>query len=382
MKNEKHVNLSYITIQELNLVMRQVQESDNIIVKYHYEDCFKYDNHNYLIILITTVYFFYYDQFQKKRKYYFSRIDTDDYERIYTTGSNCYKILKRHYIKEDININLEELGVKDYDELGTSSAEMFYSQKYNHKEVCAYEYDINSAFSYSAIQYEQPVQWLRNNDVIRNDNEIGFILDEDGKLQINESHYFESRWIFQKGKINGFDKFFKEYYEKKKKAKTKKERSYYKDILNMTVGYFQLINPFIRASIINRLNQEMYERIEKYKDCIIYSNTDSIVSLKDLSKELDIGEEIGQFKIEKENKKFYISGYNYQWEDSLPTYRGIPKSWFKNWETLNNKEFKLSSQKVTILTKLLNNYYFDYKDFQFYKRRLNYEDIKTSPISI
>ena len=201
-------------------------------------------------------------------------------------------------------------------------------------------------------------------------------------MQINESTYFESRWIFQKGKIDGLDKFFKEYYQKKRKAKNSKERSYYKDILNMTIGYFQLVNPFLRASIIDRLNEEMYQRIEKYKDCIIYSNTDSIVSLKDLSNELDIGEEIGQFKIEKENKKIYISNYNYQWEDSLPTYRGIPKAWFKTWENINGQKFKLSSQKITILTKLLNCYYFDFKSFQFYKRRLNYEDFKTSTISI
>ena len=65
-------------------------------------------------------------------------------------------------------------------------------------------------------------------------------------------------------------------------------------------------------------------------------STDSLVS-KRKRDDLEIGTEIGQFKLEHEGD-FCYDGMNYQWNLEIPTYRGIPKSWFKKgWDIAKDK---------------------------------------------
>ena len=86
----------------------------------------------------------------------------------------------------------------------------------------------------------------------------------------------------------------------------------------------QKTNPFIRAKIIYEANKMISDLIDENT---LYCNTDSIVSLTE-RKDIKLGNNIGQFKIEHQGDFAYI-GFNYQWNRDVPSYRSIQKSAFK-----------------------------------------------------
>ena len=87
-------------------------------------------------------------------------------------------------------------------------------------------------------------------------------------------------------------------------------------------------------------------------DNTLMSNTDSIVSLKPLP--LKIGKELGEWKFE-EGAIAYV-GNNYQWNDDMPKYRGVPRGWFKKgFDILKDKApsfgniYKLDKDKFKVI---------------------------------
>ena len=125
-------------------------------------------------------------------------------------------------------------------------------------------------------------------------------------------------------------KYIQKWYNKKKVSKglLKQEA---KAMLNLPIGYCQRTNPFLRAYVVHTCNNIIRALIN---DETIMWNTDALFSLK-RRVDLLLGEEIGMFK-EIRLKKFIYIGNNYQVNDNLPTYRGIPKGWYDDDITLED----------------------------------------------
>jgi hypothetical protein len=141
------------------------------------------------------------------------------------------------------------------------------------------------------------------------------------------------------------------YYQKKKEAQTKEEKLKAKQTLNFAVGMLQRKNPWLRAWIVASCNEYISGLLDENS---LFWNTDSIVS-RTPRPDLELGAEIGQWKLEHEGVVAY-RGNSYQWNDDKPTYRGVPKSWFAG-------DFDLL---VDEKPKNENIYYFDYKEVRIY----------------
>lgn len=227
--------------------------------------------------------------------------------------------------------------------IGTCSALLYKNEKYEGKRVKAYEYDINSAFAYQMLQPIPDTNTMKKATFLKR-NQIGFLVrvDEDGKnnleLVLEEGKFAD--YVFDAIE-SPFKKFVEVWYNRKKNAKTTEEKLKAKEVLNYSIGYLQLINPFIRACIIGRSNKYTLSYIDEHT---IYANTDSIVSTEpreDL--EALIGSEIGQFKREHYGDLFawQKDNLNYQWNLEPPKYRGIPKGFFIKFKEINKRDFDI-----------------------------------------
>ena len=237
-----------------------------------------------------------------------------------STGMEAYKTLQRYY---------KIPAVADKTEAYFSVSGILYANpKYNGTRKYAYGYDMNSAFSWGMLQNmpkdteKGPIAFSRK----VKDNEIGFLAD--GTLALKGEY---AAYLFN-SEESPFKRFVEVWYNKKKNAKTPEDKVKAKDILVMSVGYIQRKNFWYRAAIIGYCNRLIHSLIKKYPEDILVSNTDSIISTCRIPEiEANLGQEIGQWKFEHEGNFAYI-GLNYQWDFCVPTYRGIPKSWFKQFK--------------------------------------------------
>ena len=192
---------------------------------------------------------------------------------------------------------------------------------------------MNSAFGWAMKQDMPDTSVKPKRNCIPNENEIGMSLtsmgeDENYYLYIIENaqdYQIECDYVFPKIK-SPFIHFVDYYYFLKSTAKNKEERQKYKEILNYSVGFIRRKNPFIHSAILSYARTRMIKLIDKNT---IYCNTDSIISAVKRN-DLEIGTNVGQFKIERENKEFAINNSGYQWNYEIPVVRGISKKWFKN----------------------------------------------------
>lgn len=215
----------------------------------------------------------------------------------------------------------------------SASPILYKNDKYEYMANKAVGYDMNSAYSFAMLQDMPDTRCIKTvkgllhyNEGIVTENLIGF--NSNGEL-VPVGEYA----IYRFKKIpSPFRHFIEYYYNMKKNAKKPEERERAKRILNLAVGYFQRTNPFIRAAIVSGANNLIRSLMDENT---IYCNTDSIVSLK-RRPELEIGDGIGQWKIEHKGI-FKYEGMNYQWNNELPAYRGVPKEWFpKKWDLLKD----------------------------------------------
>lgn len=270
---------------------------------------------------------------------------------ICSIGMKAYSCLQRFTKGKEIKKIVKD---SDFNNLGknpypfATSPFMYFNEKYNETEQEAYGYDMNSAYSYAMLGNIPDTSELTSvkircyNEGIVKKGEIGFNylgdLVEEGCFALYRFKAIKSP----------FKDFVEYYFTLKHNAKTKKERKRAKDILNMSVGYLQRINPFIRATIVSRANNLIKSLIDENT---LYCNTDSIVSLKP-REDLKIGSNIGEWKLEHKGK-FRYRDYNYQWNNELPAYRGIPKAWFKEGYNLLEDDIPVCG----------NNYELDYIKF-------------------
>ena len=260
-------------------------------------------------------------------------------------GQDAFRILKQ-YIGHNDNFDLRKdakweiwkkiLGWDDKDKKFLASAKpfLYYDKEHENQRLRAFSYDINSSYSNGMLQdMPDTSKEPRINDIIKSNNELGFYM-RDNELICTEQIGKKCKFIFQKIE-SPFKRFVNIWYERKvnsQKGTIEKQKA--KDILNFSVGYYQKVNPFIRARIISYANKVIQDSMDHNT---IYCNTDSIVSLEP-RKDLELGNDIGQFKEEKNGKMFAYKGYEYQWDLKAPTYRSVAKKWFpKGWDILKDK---------------------------------------------
>lgn len=217
-----------------------------------------------------------------------------------------------------------------------------------------YEYDMISAYAWGLLQDIPNTAVEPKYNATVKKGEIGFYLN--GDITFNGV----ANVVFPLMK-SPFEKFVTKWFGIKKYGKGE-EKIKAKQMLNFAVGYMQRTNPFIRNTIVNRCTNRILELMDENT---LYCNTDCLVS-KVKRDDLDIGANIGQFKIEHEGKFTYI-GFNYQWNDEVPTYRGVVKKWFENWEKKHKRKWTILDEQPPSIE--LNDYYYDEEKVKIIKNR-------------
>ena len=232
----------------------------------------------------------------------------------------------------------------------TSKGLLYSNPKYNKQRISGcYGYDMNSSYPNAMLKKMPDTSKPYKINSAIGENEIGFVtgveIKKDGTVETTIRPVFKGIAEFVFPLMDSpFKKFVEVWYSKKKNAKTKDEKEKAKQMMNYAIGYLQKHNPFLRATILYYANLAIEEKIDG--DTLLCS-TDSLIS-KRKRDDLDTGKEIGQFKLEHEGD-FYYNGMNYQWNLEIPTYRGVPKRWFKKgWDMAKDE-----------LPKAGNLYYFD-----------------------
>lgn len=257
-------------------------------------------------------------------------------------GGDAFRICKQYVgsndifdLRKDKNFEVwkKVLGWNDKRQCFTASARpiLYSNPKYEGQRLKAYAYDVNSSYSNGMLQDMPDIRKCRVRDVIK-ENELGFCLIGT-ELICYEEIGKKCDFVFPRIE-SPFKKFVANWYAKKQKAKKDSpERQKAKEVLNYSVGYYQKVNPFIRARIISYANKVIKDLMD---DNTLLCNTDSIVSLVP-RKDIVVGNDIGDFKDDSKGTMFAYKGYEYQWDLKVPTYRKVSKKWFPDgWDILTD----------------------------------------------
>lgn len=246
----------------------------------------------------------------------------------------AYATLNRYYkvpsFRDDPCVN----AMLDYDDslrkYSVTAKGLLYSSKKHEKQRISgcYGYDLNSSYPNAMLKRMPDTSKPYKKSSKVGENEIGFSIEvtlekENAATTLKPVFKGTADFVFPL-MDSPFKKFVEVWYGKKKNAKDKAEKERAKQTMNYSIGCLQKHNPFLRATILYYANLAIEEKMDE--DTLLCS-TDSLIS-KRKRDDLDIGKEIGQFKLEHEGD-FYYDGMNYQWNLEPPIYRGIPKSWFK-----------------------------------------------------
>lgn len=230
------------------------------------------------------------------------------------TGMDSYRIAQRYYKSPVMHETKEDAPL-------CSQAIHYHNKKFEGKWTKAIDYDINSSYSWALLKPIPDTTKPLGPGILQK-GQIGFIYPQ----MMTETPGMECDERFP-AMESPYKKFVAKYYKGKKNAKTKQERQNYKDILNFLVGYWQRKNCFLRSTIVERQNRRISYFIHKYKDHVIYSNTDSIVSDIHIPEiEQDIGDEVGQWKVEDRGEVALMNN-GYQWKGEKPKISGMAKGW-------------------------------------------------------
>lgn len=215
------------------------------------------------------------------------------------------------------------------------------------------EYDMTSAYAWALTQQIPDTKQEPSFNRIVKNGEIGFRLDGTITFQGHATIIFP---LMDSPFLKFVNKWFgiKRYGNEEEKAKAKQ-------MLNFCVGYMQRTNPFIRNTVVERCNMLMKSLIDEHT---LYCNTDCLVSEVERN-DLEIGCSFGQFHIAHKGK-FAFDGFNYQWNDELPKYRGVPKKWFENFEKKHKRKWTILDDPIPHETD--SEFYFDEKKLQIRRK--------------
>lgn len=232
-----------------------------------------------------------------------------------------------------------------------------FNKKFDNTEHSVVVYDLNSAYAEPLADKIIDTYNPRYSDYVGKD-EVGFKFDDDNLKMLHEG---EPADIIFPIIESPYKDFARKYYDIKKTApKGSKKRNEAKEILVITVGLWQNVNPYLRAFIVGKCNEKIEYFVKKYKDKVCMWNTDAVYCTEPIE-ELDnlIGEDIGQFKIEYQGT-FRQKGQNYQKVDNNETsYRGVMKALF-------DKDFNLLTDE---LPKPILPYAVDKQTFKIIKNK-------------
>lgn len=239
----------------------------------------------------------------------------------------------------------------------SSSGILYYNDAFE-GEHKAYSYDLNSSYSNAMLNCDYPDvdQFVGTNRIV-GDDEIGFV-DSFGNVKVIESGRLAT-YVYKKlprdNKLyKDIERFVRYYYSMKSNAQTPIEKQYAKDFLNFSIGCLQNHNWLFRTCILSYANKIITDLIEKYEEHVIYCNTDNITL--DIPIDLNIGKDIGQFKIEHYDENVKLKGTAVQWKDKL-SYRGVTGCRLKD-------DFDILKDKVEYTKP--QKYYFDEKELKLY----------------
>lgn len=220
-----------------------------------------------------------------------------------------YKIPKMHETKFDAPFSASNF--------------LWFNSNHNMTRQYAYGYDQNSAYTYALLTARLPDCEHRLQPGPLGVDEIGFDLDgNQGKQGQYCLYRFPLMAETDRSRIRDFCNV---WYKRKMNSKAgTAEHTKAKDYLNIVIGYFQLHCCYLRSAVINFSDQVMLDIIQKEGDCILLSNTDSIVSTKKLP-DLKIGKQLGEWKYEHKGQ-FAYKNFDYQWEDGKMATRGHASS--------------------------------------------------------
>lgn len=303
-------------------------------------------------------------KFGGKAAVYWCFLDEGRKDELFIQGKRAYAVMAKYYKAPrmpDSYCKKTIGGEPNYDYL-TSSAFLYTNPAYDGKAVKATCYDMNGAYGWAL---EQPIPDTSEigRDRVLKEGEIGFLVmaGEDcigwGKrLRLTERGY--ANFCF-KAMPSPYKRYVDRWFRVKKNSPDPKEKALAKAVINESIGYLQLINPFIRATVVERCTG----RIKSFmNDATIYSNTDSICSERDRG-DFPISDDLGDFKIEHKGI-VKVKGYTYQWNQNLPIYRGTPKSSFRKFAREQGRPFDLLQDEVP------EKGYGNSWDFDTVKRRL------------
>lgn len=254
--------------------------------------------------------------------------------KIVMKGADCYMLAQRYYKSPDYrwekeiinNIGVNEKGSFSY----SASPLVGYSKQFNNTEHDVYIYDLNSAY---AVQLMGKLPNTEEYSLYKQvgENQVGFMFDEQLTMVNKPGLYADIVFDLID---SPYKEFARKYYDMKRYAKDKYEKLKAKNILNLTVGYWQRTNPFLRAYVVHSCNNYIKSLIDE-NTCMW--NTDAIYSIVPRP-DLELGNDIGQWKLEYSGR-FRQKGNNYQKLDKEDTsYRGIPKKWFStDWNILKDE---------------------------------------------
>lgn len=259
-------------------------------------------------------------------------LDLNDEDICIKSGLDCYIQFSRAnkiYKAEDYHYDkLDRWYDKESGKYVCSAKPILdYNPKYEKIPLInVYEYDLNSAYMSTLLKVCPDLEHPIYDSKVKK-NQVGFLIDDDLTMTYKGQADVVFNLIPTPEK---WLKYIDKWYNKKKASKglLKQEA---KAMLNLPIGYCQRTNPFLRAYVVHTCNNIIRALIN---DQTIMWNTDALFSLN-RRVDLLLGDEIGMFK-EIRLKKFIYIGNNYQVNDNLPTYRGIPKGWYDDDITLED----------------------------------------------
>ena len=278
------------------------------------------------------------------------------------TGQNAYTQLARAYKPKDLRED-EQFCKEWLDDNGkfvcSASPIINYNPEYQNRRIYdAYEYDINSAYFATILDKIPDTYNMRQKDFV-NEDEIGFDFitrrnesDEIVGIDFMLVHQGIADYVAPLIETpQSLKDFCHKWYAAKSKAREKRkalqegtpqwneareDELNAKAMLNLPIGYCQRINPFFRAYVVCSCNEKIAALID---EDTLFWNTDAIFTKKPRP-DLDCGDNIGQFKVER-IESIYYKGNTYQLGHDLPVWRHVPKQWFKSFEKINGRPFDL-----------------------------------------
>lgn len=249
-----------------------------------------------------------------------TELDGTDLDRLGKTinGRIASIIASRFVDKVSIDINPEE-----NDKIEHASPIYYCNPNYSviemeDESVRSWCYDINKAYLSVMRDYQFPDFTSDFGPGVVQEGCVGFTLCVSGYQKPGQ--YAEHRYLLRPSPYKQFAEYV---IEKQKEAKLANvDVAYWKGVPNSYIGNLVYHNNYMRNYIVTLCNERIQAIIDRHPNDILLANTDSVTSRKPLP-ELQIGPEVGQWKIEHDGYVSYISAHCYMWDDGTLKYSGL-----------------------------------------------------------